>query len=1083
MKNNLLLEVERNLSLMGISKKVKLINEGRGEFSNRIWGLILQLDDATAAGIQKRATNLTKMLNNTGTSILESRKRALKEEIERMIREGKTVDEVIEYLERELTPEVMSTLEKKISSLQLIDDAVRRSLYDDLVDTNSLLRGEVLEDAEQEIAKLVDDPRFIDLDFTNQIKALNDFKTQLADMYSKYFGIESTSKILNDIIEEPIEKARTEVSTTGVKTLDKQTEESIELLKKSDKWLGDVEKGISVPTRLQKIAMLNELLAQLKDNAVKKLGILSDNIKIKNGIDNLIEKEIKLIESEVAGLKSILKTGWKNFAPRLSDFAMRVTTSLQKNLDKAKQEIDDLVVAMGSTDDIGPELAKTIRSKFAGLVSHLTSPEIKTEWTKLEALIREAYGEVEGSSIINLIKSEGEEKDWIEFLVKESAQGGDSQLAGYVARMGQMFTGWYGYISYLIKGMKDQMPVWNKVWWKRVLNWGLVGHTTTLREFMDSFIKAQYAIPGLKLGKIKGYNPQSLFLKYVQLWIFAKVVPTVIYSIIYGMVAGAMARVSQPSPEEIAEMTPEEKELYDVSKNGLSLIWYTMKEGFLENFDLFMSSNEDVKKAVAEVKENGGLINTEWKWYLTEFFDTFIPVEPMILEIMGWVDTGLKTPYEKTWLEKAKKKVAEKKSEIENELGPIKEKLRKQLDNIDKSYDQKKFEQNYSNPYHKLTEDEVDMLTKWTSTREGADGTEVWVDDRYTDDKYFLTAGKKELGGSPKYVYWNDNGKLRSLKELSQKLSAEPVKESIIRKIKNMIIEEMTGKKFGDDNFKHWKDTFTFKAMDEKNPGQYKEVKINMEDVMDRVNHYRKKYDEDDSFVRAVIDTHEDVVKIMFTKDLAHLQENFKPTGLAIILQQIRESRGEMEIWSVARPANGNWFLVKGDYTPNQLVNMDLEKNEPQPKEKEVDSRTEDDLKKKEVTALQRLKNNENDGIDELPKQVKDKIKEKLSRGWTTEEPFFAFSQFYETSEINTVFNDKIKIYKLKPSDEFFKTLVRESASIRLKKGFCKSLNEIKNKTGLVERQQKVLDHFIKKCEDRFGNIELKKYRQSRFDA
>jgi len=76
-----------------------------------------------------------------------------------------------------------------------------------------------------------------------------------------------------------------------------------------------------------------------------------------------------------------------------------------------------------------------------------------------------------------------------------------------------------------------------------------------------------------------------------------------------------------------------------------------------------------------------------------------------------------------------------------------------------------------------------------------------------------------------------------------------------------------TGKKFGDDNFKHWKDTFTFKSVDEKNPGQYKEVKINMEDVMDRIDHYRKKYDEDDAFVRAVIDTHENVVKVMFTKD------------------------------------------------------------------------------------------------------------------------------------------------------------------------------------------------------------------------
>jgi hypothetical protein len=305
--------------------------------------------------------------------------------------------------------------------------------------------------------------------------------------------------------------------------------------------------------------------------------------------------------------------------------------------------------------------------------------------------------------------------------------------------------------------------------------------------------------------------------------------------------------------------------------------------------------------------------------------------------------------------------------------------------------------------------------------------------------------------------------------------------ESIIRKIRKILMED-SGKKFGDDNFKHWKDTFTFKSIDEKNPGQYKEVKINMEDVMDRINHYRKKYDEDDAFVRAVIDTHEDVVKVMFTKDLAHLQENFKPKGLAIILQQIRESRGEMEIWSVSRPANGNWFLVKGDYTPNQLANMDLEKKEPQPKEKEVDSRTEDDLKKKEELALHNLKNNEKEGINDLPKQVRDKINEKLSKGWTTEEPFFAFEEFYEVSEINSVFNDKIKIYKLKPSEEFFKSLVRESASVRVSRGFCKSLNQVKNQTGLVERQQKVLNHFIEKCENKFGNEPIKRYRQSKFN-
>ena len=150
--------------------------------------------------------------------------------------------------------------------------------------------------------------------------------------------------------------------------------------------------------------------------------------------------------------------------------------------------------------------------------------------------------------------------------------------------------------------------------------------------------------------------------------------------------------------------------------------------------------------------------------------------------------------------------------------------------------------------------------------------------------------------------------------------------------------------KFGEDNFKHWKDTFVFKSEDEKNPGQFKQVKINMEDVMDRINHYRKKYDEDDAFVRAVLDTHDNVVKVMYTKDLADISESARPRGLALVL---RENRGELEIFSVSRPANGNWFLVKGDYTPSQLANMDLEKKEPEDKEPKKLSKTEDDLKKK----------------------------------------------------------------------------------------------------------------------------------------
>ena len=279
----------------------------------------------------------------------------------------------------------------------------------------------------------------------------------------------------------------------------------------------------------------------------------------------------------------------------------------------------------------------------------------------------------------------------------------------------------------------------------------------------------------------------------------------------------------------------------------------------------------------------------------------------------------------------------------------------------------------------------------------------------------------------------------------------------------------MEGKRFDEDNFKHWKDTFKFQSYDEEN-GEYKDVKIKMEDVMDRIDHYRKKYDEDDAFVRAVVDTHEDVVKIMFTKDLAHLTESTRLVGLAGVLQTLREGRGEMEIWSVARPADGNWFLVKGSFNKRELSNMDLHKKEPRNKDTEKREKPEEGLKKKEETAVQKLKNNELSGIDDLPVRVKQKLREKMSQGWTTEPPFEFFSDFYTESEINSVFNDKIKIYKLKPTEEFFRSLVNNSAKINLKRGFCRAIYLAKSDSDITDRSQKVVDHIINKCNQRYDH-------------
>ena len=303
---------------------------------------------------------------------------------------------------------------------------------------------------------------------------------------------------------------------------------------------------------------------------------------------------------------------------------------------------------------------------------------------------------------------------------------------------------------------------------------------------------------------------------------------------------------------------------------------------------------------------------------------------------------------------------------------------------------------------------------------------------------------------------------------INEYLSLNNIHQPKMRNLKSKLIES---KRFDQDDYKHWKDTFTFQAVDEKNPGKYKDVKLNMDDVMDRIPHYRKKYDEDDSFVRAVVDTHENVVRLMFTKDLANIREWYTPTGFAMILQQIREGRGEMEIWSVARPASGNWFLVKGDFTPKELTGMDLEKNEPADKEPKKRENSLETLKKKELTSAQGLKNDERSGFNELPKILKQKLKEKFNNGWTTEEPPKKLQPYYTNSEISSVFGDNIKIYKLNASEDFFNLMTSSSEGLPIKRGFCRSIQLSKNNENLTDEHMVTIKHILNVCKNKFNGM------------
>jgi|688.fasta_scaffold288694_2 hypothetical protein len=215
MKNNLLLEVERNLTLMGISKKVNLINEGRGEFSNRIWSLILGVGDNTPSVIKKRSNNISIILNNTGLNLNTLRKNEIKSGIEKLISANTNIEEVLIYMEKELTPSVVEKIEKKLSSLGLLDNQIIKSLISDLSDKNSDLSKGFILDVNQELNKFINDERFVNLSPSNKIKSLDDFKQILASTYSSYFGVGTTPKNVIDLVDGVFQKEVDNINTSS----------------------------------------------------------------------------------------------------------------------------------------------------------------------------------------------------------------------------------------------------------------------------------------------------------------------------------------------------------------------------------------------------------------------------------------------------------------------------------------------------------------------------------------------------------------------------------------------------------------------------------------------------------------------------------------------------------------------------------------------------------------------------------------------------------------------------------------------------------------------------------------------------
>jgi hypothetical protein len=315
---------------------------------------------------------------------------------------------------------------------------------------------------------------------------------------------------------------------------------------------------------------------------------------------------------------------------------------------------------------------------------------------------------------------------------------------------------------------------------------------------------------------------------------------------------------------------------------------------------------------------------------------------------------------------------------------------------------------------------------------------------------------------------------IEEFEKIKKTLGENTIKKIIMSEMKKYnrqrLFEEEEEQRFGENKFDHWYDTFTFQKYDEKT-NDFKDIDTDTLKhglIKDRFSDFIKNYDGDDAFVRAVVDTHPDVVRIKYLKDQANIQETYYPTGLASVLSLIRESKGEYDIFSVSRLKGGNWHLVKGDFTQKEMSNMVLTKQVPPEKQPKQRENGLESLKKKESTGTTKLASDETEGLKDLPKRVKEKLKEKISKGWTTETPPKVFHEFYEESELNSVFNDKIKIYKLDSTPEFFKSLKDNSSHVLIRKGFCRSITLAKKDSDISNEQRKVVNHILNKCDEKF---------------
>ena len=284
--------------------------------------------------------------------------------------------------------------------------------------------------------------------------------------------------------------------------------------------------------------------------------------------------------------------------------------------------------------------------------------------------------------------------------------------------------------------------------------------------------------------------------------------------------------------------------------------------------------------------------------------------------------------------------------------------------------------------------------------------------------------------------------------------------------------------------YEKWGGIFRFKTEDDK------EQKIIFDsELISAIEKWKKVgFDEDDSFVRAVIELYPKIRYILFIKGEAQLKESIEIKGLSAL---IVEQEGTYETWTVMRAPDGIDFkLRKGRIVkqPGSLPGKPTTPPQQTPEQKPTQPAKPEgeELLKKEQQAVEKSSVDEKEG-DKMFTTIQQRyINQYNQENYTTEKPLENLLTFSETMNLKEkhpeVFSEDLMMYRAKTNTpeaiKAWAEKVGETAITdqKVTRGGCRTNIKVyydlmEKNIAIGEEKLENLAQLVMKCQDQIDNF------------